>query len=618
MIKVLILSRYIYYLRFFNRAYGNMSAPIRLDYDMSLFSSVLFTNLDFDESSCQYFHVHPITGLRIFPFFVHHNGKKERYGQFRDRIVNCLTRSNRASYFKLIADKVIFIDGQEYKFKDVCKYENNPSSITEFRDGTLLSCAKSIYYIENGLKRLFPDSQHFMSYGYEWSAITYTDCPTLDSYPSGSDMTFSYENPTPVVDSAIAWGNPNISTICFVDWADNTCRGRNNEVTKVASSLVYPDVVTDELDSKSFPFVELDYFKSEGWCHSNSVDLRQFKRIVDLTCLSNRRSSYFHEIMDCIIPNTHLYMLSREWNSPDTAAIIPEWPIATTQFTRNMFHFLIPNASISLFAQDLFDRPNCCCYLVKSGVKIAYPRVDVPPMDFYRIDIWDYNNKNLSKLVRPARSIQSAKYFRDLIFSALNRSDLISNSNSSGPKKKFLYLKRVQSRYISNFLDVLPGILPPDYELVPFFGTENIHETITKFYDADIVIGFHGAGLANIIFCRNSTVVIEISLTTNLQEFTMIKNTSIWRTNRMVGLVHGAIHWILFLIHPSLEQAAFRKQIMVNHAESVDKYQNIRYITLSEEDAKVINLALISVLHFTNMSSYTELEAPGNTSSISF
>jgi len=41
-------------------------------------------------------------------------------------------------------------------------------------------------------------------------------------------------------------------------------------------------------------------------------------------------------------------------------------------------------------------------------------------------------------------------------------------------------------------------------------GTMSVLEQIELFSNADVVIGTHGAGLANILFCKPNTKVIEI------------------------------------------------------------------------------------------------------------
>ncbi|KMS94516.1 hypothetical protein BVRB_020630 [Beta vulgaris subsp. vulgaris] len=50
----------------------------------------------------------------------------------------------------------------------------------------------------------------------------------------------------------------------------------------------------------------------------------------------------------------------------------------------------------------------------------------------------------------------------------------------------------------------------PDAVLIDFGPNENLLNTAVKHYNADIVIGPHGAGLSNIIFCPDGATLIEL------------------------------------------------------------------------------------------------------------
>ena len=58
-----------------------------------------------------------------------------------------------------------------------------------------------------------------------------------------------------------------------------------------------------------------------------------------------------------------------------------------------------------------------------------------------------------------------------------------------------------------------------------FDGDMPLLDTIALFRNADAVVGWHGAGMANVVFCRRGTKVVEITT------FRDLKNTRSWRTN---------------------------------------------------------------------------------------
>lgn len=82
-------------------------------------------------------------------------------------------------------------------------------------------------------------------------------------------------------------------------------------------------------------------------------------------------------------------------------------------------------------------------------------------------------------------------------------------------QKNGLLLKRlVPQRQIHNFNEILENLKNdfPDVKWEIYDGTEEFSVYIKKFIEADIVIGMHGAGFGNIIFCKKDCIVIEIML----------------------------------------------------------------------------------------------------------
>ena len=59
-----------------------------------------------------------------------------------------------------------------------------------------------------------------------------------------------------------------------------------------------------------------------------------------------------------------------------------------------------------------------------------------------------------------------------------------------------------------------------------------MREQILLFQSADFIIGPHGAGLANLLFCEPGTKVIELMPSTEMRPF-------FWLIARKLGLVHG-------------------------------------------------------------------------------
>ena len=56
-----------------------------------------------------------------------------------------------------------------------------------------------------------------------------------------------------------------------------------------------------------------------------------------------------------------------------------------------------------------------------------------------------------------------------------------------------------------------------------YTGDESLSDTIQLFHGANAVIGYHGAGLANAVFCQNGTKIVEISA--------VLPSGILWRSN---------------------------------------------------------------------------------------
>ena len=51
----------------------------------------------------------------------------------------------------------------------------------------------------------------------------------------------------------------------------------------------------------------------------------------------------------------------------------------------------------------------------------------------------------------------------------------------------------------------------PHHRLEVFTGKENLQNKTRMFVDASVVIGGHGAGMINVLFCHHDTMLIEIT-----------------------------------------------------------------------------------------------------------
>ena len=61
---------------------------------------------------------------------------------------------------------------------------------------------------------------------------------------------------------------------------------------------------------------------------------------------------------------------------------------------------------------------------------------------------------------------------------------------------------------------------------------------MTMFADSKVVLGYHGAGLANALFSPAGVVVLEF---TTMED---VDSASLWRTNAVLQRIHPSMTWI--------------------------------------------------------------------------
>ena len=71
--------------------------------------------------------------------------------------------------------------------------------------------------------------------------------------------------------------------------------------------------------------------------------------------------------------------------------------------------------------------------------------------------------------------------------------------------------------------------------LAVHYGNESAEATVRLFAGAQVVVGYHGAGMVNAVFCRQGTLVVEV---TTFADAAASHSLQIWRAN-MPAVYHG-------------------------------------------------------------------------------
>jgi hypothetical protein len=127
-----------------------------------------------------------------------------------------------------------------------------------------------------------------------------------------------------------------------------------------------------------------------------------------------------------------------------------------------------------------------------------------------------------------------------------------------GPRNRRLLVKRLgQARAIGNLAEVESFLHPLGFETVQLEGT-SIEEQVTMFQRAEFVVGAHGAGLTNLLFCEPGTKIIEFMPTVEMRPF-------FWLISEKLGLRHA------MQFCPGIEGVGFQASIHVD----IDKLRRL-------------------------------------------
>lgn len=108
---------------------------------------------------------------------------------------------------------------------------------------------------------------------------------------------------------------------------------------------------------------------------------------------------------------------------------------------------------------------------------------------------------------------------------------LYPDITNSRPRRRLLVARNGLTRTIHNLEQVQDCLSKYDFETVYLEGM-SMKDQILLFQSAEFIIGAHGAGLANLLFCEPGTKVIELMPSVEMRPF-------FWLISQKLGLVHG-------------------------------------------------------------------------------
>lgn len=232
------------------------------------------------------------------------------------------------------------------------------------------------------------------------------------------------------------------------------------------------------------------YLPVEHEAQCKSIDARQ---IFDLSCLKEANGGLgntWHLVMECLLHMSQLIEFAERSlrscaTDCDVIALIPaaEWKFISVLFSFDARH-------VAIIGSD--------CYNVRlDAVIIGEHGAMINPKGGAN---WSKANMLAYNITGQILNYRAQEIVRRSALASLQR-----------PVAVVIY-RRGKSRSICHFFEeFLPRLqlLIPSYQTVLFYGNESVADTVVLFGRAALVVGYHGAGHANAIFCPESTVVVE-------------------------------------------------------------------------------------------------------------
>ena len=259
------------------------------------------------------------------------------------------------------------------------------------------------------------------------------------------------------------------------------------------------------------------------------------KSLVEFSCPYKYTNNYFHRIFDCFIGLIDVYTAANESIHSDASNTVLLIPEDYSNTVLELFDLVTPDRVQYNF--KITKKSDCIIASEKAVITHASSTVLWP--DYFIFPRLPQSHPfYLNMVANTQKFLNIIQFYKDRTFFGKRAPSV-------------LYIKRQGTRQLTNIESLWRRILKnfPHMRGEIYWGTENVQETIKKFYEADIVIGFHGAGLVNVMFCKSNVLVVEISLLMHDvpdDGKSQLELKHLWRSNIVIGMLHGQLHWISF------------------------------------------------------------------------
>lgn len=211
------------------------------------------------------------------------------------------------------------------------------------------------------------------------------------------------------------------------------------------------------------------------------------------------------------------HSLTQRGNMPDPVRIKGTVAVLNSAGYNNFFHFLLD----TLGRLRYFNKVDVDIdyYYTLSNTKFQKELLKIFKIPDEKIITADYKTHieadNLLATSLPGDNTMSEtryKPFKDFETCQFIRNTIlqISEATQIRTDSKLVYIQRRGSRSLDNEPELLEALQTFGKWNIVSLEDHTILEQANIFYNADVIVAMHGAGLANIIYCKPNTSVVEI------------------------------------------------------------------------------------------------------------
>ena len=264
------------------------------------------------------------------------------------------------------------------------------------------------------------------------------------------------------------------------------------------------------------------------------ADLAGRRTIYNLRCGTPRHATPYHRLVDCFLGNLDLFEAA--------AAAVAREPAGTVAVVvPRSLHDFVP-----IVLPEATARAAAAAVAVVAELGEASPggkdAAAAPCVRVSRGTAVTYSSRDHWGTFFSLRQAAAHRLRHTLLAPYLAAS---GGADDGPPTVLFIERGRHEPRRLDNLDQVRAAVVAalPGWQVATYRGVESLAETVALFHRSRVVVGTHGAGLGNALFCRNDTVVVELTLAATPAMGVVGR---VWRSNSVVGRYHNRQHWLVY------------------------------------------------------------------------